>query len=254
MTSVRGKIGSYPAGNLFLFPWLKPKGAHARRRQGLEFRRADQRDRLPAGEPDQSGASGRRALLQLRAASQPSASFIGFIVDAPYSKLEEKLGLYSNISKLADGKPVGIDWASSNLNHPWFGGNRQIPASETCNGKAWRAAHRERAEPRLVTILLKERALMKPLFVIAALVLSTRDRCCRASRRAQSAVRLHGAIGRLPFSYLLCWRPRPHHRAAGRNEGVRSGRDASARDSYCMRVNKHPAYKCRAQGHQRKLQ
>src|SRR5882762_3107200 len=26
MTFVRGKRGSYAAGNLFLFPWLKPKG------------------------------------------------------------------------------------------------------------------------------------------------------------------------------------------------------------------------------------
>src|SRR4051794_9487960 len=27
MNFVRGRLGSYPAGNLFLFPWLKPKGA-----------------------------------------------------------------------------------------------------------------------------------------------------------------------------------------------------------------------------------
>src|SRR3954451_8982731 len=26
MTATRGKYGSYDAGNLFLFPWLKPKG------------------------------------------------------------------------------------------------------------------------------------------------------------------------------------------------------------------------------------
>jgi hypothetical protein len=26
MTSVRGSLASYEAGNLFLFPWLKPKG------------------------------------------------------------------------------------------------------------------------------------------------------------------------------------------------------------------------------------
>ena len=26
MSFVRGKLGSYEAGNLFLFPWLKPKG------------------------------------------------------------------------------------------------------------------------------------------------------------------------------------------------------------------------------------
>src|SRR3954470_12895841 len=26
MSAVRGRYGSYPAGNLFLFPWLKAKG------------------------------------------------------------------------------------------------------------------------------------------------------------------------------------------------------------------------------------
>src|SRR3954447_7829563 len=26
MTFVRGRLGEYPAGTLFLFPWLKPKG------------------------------------------------------------------------------------------------------------------------------------------------------------------------------------------------------------------------------------
>src|SRR5215469_13915915 len=26
MSFVRGSLGTYPAGNLFLFPWLKPKG------------------------------------------------------------------------------------------------------------------------------------------------------------------------------------------------------------------------------------
>src|SRR3982074_2687416 len=31
MTVVRGNLGSYPAGNLFLFPWLKPKGQALRR-------------------------------------------------------------------------------------------------------------------------------------------------------------------------------------------------------------------------------
>ena len=68
----------------------------------------------------------------------PLNTFIGFAVDVPFGKLDAKLGLYSNIDKLADGKPVGIDWASSNLNDQWFGGDRQIPATETCNGSAWR--------------------------------------------------------------------------------------------------------------------
>ena len=137
MTAIRGKLGRYPAGNLFLFPWLKPKGAS-----------------LGAGKvwnavvPTSSTASQRATPFKPAlpvdehfcnyVLQAPQASFIGFIADVPYSALEVKLGLYSNTKKLADGKAVGIDWASSNLNHPWFGGSRQIPASENCNGKAWR--------------------------------------------------------------------------------------------------------------------
>jgi hypothetical protein len=68
----------------------------------------------------------------------PANTFIGFAADAPFSALEAKLGLYTNLDKLADGGTLGIDWASSNLNNPWFGGSRAIPGDDTCNGLAWR--------------------------------------------------------------------------------------------------------------------
>jgi hypothetical protein len=45
---------------------------------------------------------------------------------------------FSNLDKLADGEGVGIDWTSSNLNHPWFGGSPAIPNTAACNGQAWR--------------------------------------------------------------------------------------------------------------------
>lgn len=63
--------------------------------------------------------------------------FIGFQVDVPYSQFEARLDWFSNAT-LADGRDVGIDWTSSNLNHPWFGGSRTIPNKDTCNGAAWR--------------------------------------------------------------------------------------------------------------------
>lgn len=138
MTAVRGSLGSYEAGNLFLFPWLKPAGAKLGAGKvwnavvptsATAFRQADPiRPALPVDE--------HFCTYVLKA---PQRSFIGFIADSPYSTLEVQLGLYSNVKKLADGKPVGIDWASSNLNNPWFGGSRQIPETTTCNGSAWRA-------------------------------------------------------------------------------------------------------------------
>ena len=139
MSFVRGKFGSYEAGNLFLFPWLKPKG-----------------QALGAGKVWNSvvptSATAVRAASPIPGSTlpldeyfcnfvlqaTPLNTFIGFAVDVPFGKLDAKLGLYSNIDKLADGKPVGIDWASSNLNDQWFGGDRQIPATAACNGSAWR--------------------------------------------------------------------------------------------------------------------
>src|SRR5262249_8788613 len=68
----------------------------------------------------------------------PASMFIGFAVDVPYSALEERLGLFTNVERLADGRGGAIDWASSNLNNPLFGGSRSIPSTDTCNGAAWR--------------------------------------------------------------------------------------------------------------------
>ena len=134
MSFVRGKYGDYNAGSMILFPWLKPKG-----RNGAE---------LPAAMPVNSTQFMSTAPIpdatlpldeyvcnfRLQA---PSATFIGFQVDVPYSRLEGRFDWFSN-AKLADGKGVGIDWTSSNLNNPWFGGSRFIPNKDTCNGPAWR--------------------------------------------------------------------------------------------------------------------
>jgi hypothetical protein len=134
MSFVRGKIGSYDAGSMMVFPWLKPKG--------------QDRSALPAVVPVNSHqfvSSGPipDATLPLDEyfcnyrLQAPSAMFIGFQVDVPHSRLEARFDWFSNV-KLADGKGVGIDWTSSNLNNPWFGGSRFIPNKDTCNGPAWR--------------------------------------------------------------------------------------------------------------------
>jgi hypothetical protein len=138
MTAVEAKSGSFQAGNLFLFPWLKPKGIALGPSKVWNAA-------VPAS------ATGYRSASPLPGSTLPQdeyfcnlllgaapAMFIGFLADVPFAKLDAKLGLYSNVDKLADGKPVGIDWASSNLNNPWFGGSRQVPATATCNGAGWR--------------------------------------------------------------------------------------------------------------------
>ncbi|HLH90096.1 MAG TPA: hypothetical protein VKX28_16725 [Xanthobacteraceae bacterium] len=134
MSFVRGSLGTYPAGSLFLFPWLKPKG------QGMA---------LPAVKP-------LNAMQYVNAAPIPDAtlpldeyflrfvlqapwtSFIGFLVDVPYNASDVPRDWCSNVDKLADGEGVGIDWTSHNLNGPWFGGSTWIPGTDACGGKAWR--------------------------------------------------------------------------------------------------------------------
>jgi hypothetical protein len=134
MTFVRGNVGSYPAGNLFLFPWLKPKG------QAL-------REPWPAVVPTDSTLFFHSkpipdATLPLDeyfcriVLKAPWASFIGFQVDAPSG--DARRDWFTNVDKLADGKGAGIDWTSANLNQPWFGGSHWIPSVDTCNGQAWR--------------------------------------------------------------------------------------------------------------------
>ena len=134
MSFVRGSYGSYDAGSMMVFPWVK--------------RNANLRSALPAvlpvsatqfmpSSPIPDGTLPVDDYLCNYRLRVPPATFIGFQVDVPYSQLEARFDWFSN-ARLADGKGVGIDWTSSNLNHPWFGGSRFIPAKDTCNGPAWR--------------------------------------------------------------------------------------------------------------------
>ena len=69
----------------------------------------------------------------------PIANFIGFRVDVPFNLQDSRRPWFTNVEQLADGKPIGVAWTSSNLNDPWFAGNRWIPNSNDCKGNAWRA-------------------------------------------------------------------------------------------------------------------
>lgn len=136
MTFVQGKQGSYSAGNLFLFPWLKAKARgqsvvwpSVAPTDATQFVQASPipNNYLP---PDEYFCN-----FVLKA---PWSNFIGFELDAPFGEGRTKLPWVTNVDKLADGGPVGINWTSSNLNRPWFGGNSCIPNTDACNGSAWR--------------------------------------------------------------------------------------------------------------------
>jgi len=134
MSFVRGSQGTYPAGNLFLFPWVKPKG------KGKSFSAAMPVNATQfvttAAIPDATLPLDEYFLrFKLQA---PWTSFIGFQVDVPYAAADAPRDWCSNVDKLGDGHGVGIDWTSHNLNGPWFGGSNWIPGTDACGGKAWR--------------------------------------------------------------------------------------------------------------------
>jgi hypothetical protein len=134
MSFVRGSNGSYPAGNLFLFPWIKPKG------QGRTFAAV-----VPTNATSYINASAiPDATLPLDEyfcryrLQAPLTSFIGFQVDGLFNAADSQRAWFSNVDKLADGSGIGIDWTSCNLNTPWFAGSNWIPNTNDCSGSAWR--------------------------------------------------------------------------------------------------------------------
>jgi hypothetical protein len=138
MTLVRGKLGSYEAGSLFLFPWLKRKGQALGQTKDWGAVVPTNRIQFMSARPIPDATLPVDEYFCNFRLQAPTAMFIGFQVDVPYSRVEGRFDWFTNVDQLADGKGVGIDWTSSNLNHPWFGGSRFIPNNDQCNGPAWR--------------------------------------------------------------------------------------------------------------------
>jgi len=134
MSFVSGKLGAYQAGNLFLFPWIKPKGLG----KNLPAVTPVNATQVVNASPIPDAALPLDEYFCRIVLQAPWTSFIGFQVDNPFNASDAKQAWFSNVDKLADGKGVGIDWTSSNLNNPWFGGSHWIPNSTTCGGLAWR--------------------------------------------------------------------------------------------------------------------
>jgi hypothetical protein len=140
MAVVAGQFGTYSAGNLLLFPWLKPAGQKLAAQQREKFSVV-----VPVGATVYISSSPiPDATLPLDAyfcscvLQVPWTSFIGFEVDVPYSSLLPSEVWFTNVGRLADGDGVGINWTSSNLNASWFNGSTWILPTTVCNGTAWR--------------------------------------------------------------------------------------------------------------------
>jgi hypothetical protein len=139
MTFVRGKWGSYSAGNLFLFPWLKPEGRALGQNTIWPSVAPTSGTQYVQASPIPDATFPVDEYFCRIVVQAPWTSFIGFMVDEPFNKSDAGLAWFSNIDRLADGKGAGIDWTSSNLNRAWFAGSSWIPNAAECNGKAWRA-------------------------------------------------------------------------------------------------------------------
>jgi hypothetical protein len=135
MSFVRGKYGDYNAGSMMVFPWLKPK---AKNSAALPAAVPVNSIQFMSSGPIPDGTLPLDEYFCRFRLQAPITMFIGFQVDVPYGRVEARADWFSNVDKLADGKGVGIDWTSSNLNDRWFGGSRFIPSKDTCNGAAWR--------------------------------------------------------------------------------------------------------------------
>src|ERR1700709_1907932 len=100
MRFVRGKYGSYDAGSMMLFPWLKPKGQNQTALpavvpvNNVQF--------MPSG-PIPDGALPVDEYFCYFRLQAPITMFIGFQVDVPHGQSEARFDWFSN-AKLADGK------------------------------------------------------------------------------------------------------------------------------------------------------
>jgi hypothetical protein len=139
MTSVRSKYGTFPSGNLFLFPWLKPKGRAfgASKNWGSAVSTGATTVASMSPIPNEY-LPPDEYFCRVVMAITPLTTCIGVWVDVPHAATNANGMWLSNTPKLADGNAVGIDWTSSNLNNPWFGGSRWIPNADDCQGNAWR--------------------------------------------------------------------------------------------------------------------
>jgi hypothetical protein len=137
MTSVQSQVGSFASGSLFLYPWLKSQNSGPALAAQLSQYQAFLPGPIPANPLPKLGVPLDEEFCTY-CLQAPARDFIGFGIDVPRAAHDLHLPWYSMVDQVA-GQTVGIDWASSNLNGPWFGGSQAIPAGDDCNGRQWRS-------------------------------------------------------------------------------------------------------------------
>jgi hypothetical protein len=140
MTFVTGRNGAYPAGNLFLFPWLNAAGLKLGAAKDWQAVMPISLTKSAPATPIRGWTASLDEYFCRYVLEAPVADFIGFRVAAPFPGKDSPTRPWrTNVNKLADGAPIGIEWTSGNLNRPWFGGSPWIPPTNDCQGSAWRA-------------------------------------------------------------------------------------------------------------------
>jgi hypothetical protein len=136
MNNVKGALGSYPGGTMFLYPWLKSKNTGRALAAQLHQYQAFLPGPITANPLPNMGVplDEQFCAYGLQA---PAQNFIGFSIDVPRVNHILKLPSYAVVSGVA-GHAVGVEWTSANLNGRWFAGSRSIPAGNVCNGQRWR--------------------------------------------------------------------------------------------------------------------
>lgn len=133
MRPADGKLGSYPPGSLFLFPFTRDAaGAYER----------------PAFLPGPDVASPLiKAMPMTTFGLPPDEFFCHYVLKAPWQSfiscaldkpIAREIGTWPwHINVVIGHETIGIRWTSSNLNGPWFAGSRWIPEGD--EGNVWRA-------------------------------------------------------------------------------------------------------------------
>lgn len=132
MRSVDGKLGSYPTGSLFLFPFNRDATSA---RELAHLPGSNTASPLIKAAPMTTLGLPPDEFFCHYVLKAPWQSFISCILDMPIAREIGAWPWHSNVE--IGGTTIGIRWTSSNLNHPWFAGSRWIPESD--DGQVWRA-------------------------------------------------------------------------------------------------------------------
>ena len=132
MRPVDGKLGSYPAGSLFLFPFNRDATSTS---ELAHLPGPDAARPLVKAAPMTTLGLPPDEFFCHYVLQAPWQSFISCTLDMPIAREIGAWPWHSNVE--IGGATIGVRWTSSNLNHPWFAGSRWIPESD--DGQIWRA-------------------------------------------------------------------------------------------------------------------